>query len=408
MHFIAPLLVICMTFTIWVYLNFNVKDQIVTEHNLNLSQRFVNDDKHLLSVTAKVTHGNRSFSHENKDFTTHNSSIQNLVETIRSNESSIKCTYEKDITVYMDAFTKLTDRFFGLRYQEFLLKSQECKSLPGGGRCLFNYDNKHSDAILYYGVSTEFHFERIFEKQIVVVFTMEAESGRFCHFPPPSKYDIKISYKRNSTIPYLFLCYDNQAKRMLEMGKPNVSAKNKKLVASFTKNCAPNYKWRTNYFKELMKYVHVDQWGKCLRNTPGDFWKTRANENFTELKIDFLRKNPYKFLLAFENTVDGDYITEKIYDAYLSHTIPIFYGDKSVFDLVPGKSTFIYANDYTPKQLAELIKRIDNNDTLYRQYFNWDLSIIRELDEKYCSEYFMCRLCEKVWELLYNRKCGIK
>ena len=95
---------------------------------------------------------------------------------------------------------------------------------------------------------------------------MEAESGRFCHFPPPSEYDIKVSYKRNSTVPYFFLCYNNQAKRMLEMGQPNVSAGNKKLVAGLNRNCGFT-KWRMKYFQELMKYVHVDQWGKCLRNT---------------------------------------------------------------------------------------------------------------------------------------------
>ena len=59
---------------------------------------------------------------------------------------------------------------------------------------------------------------------------MEAENGYYCHFPPPSKYDIKVSYKRDSAVPYLFLCYDNAAKRMLEMGQPNVSALNKNLL----------------------------------------------------------------------------------------------------------------------------------------------------------------------------------
>ena len=395
---------ICMTFSIWVYIKFDYRDVTASEYSLNSSKTFV---EHVSSVTTKVTHSNRSFSHEKKDISTHNSSIQNVAETTQSKESSIKkCTYEKDVTIYMDAFKKLTNGIFGPRYEEFLLRSRECQPLPGGGRCLVNYNNTHSDAILYYGYDTELKFKRVFDKQIVAVFTMEAENSYYCHFPPRNKYDIKVSYKRDSTVPYLFLCYDNASKRMLEMGQPNVSALNKKLVASFTKNCAP--KWRYKYYEEVMKYVHVDQWGQCLRNTPGDFWKTRNSGNFTELKIDFLRKNPYKFLFAFENVKDGDYVTEKIYDAYLSHTIPIFYGHKSVFDLVPGKSTFIYANDYTPKQLAELIKRIDNDDTLYRQYFNWDLSVIRKLDEKYCSEYFMCRLCKKVWQLLYNRKCGVK
>ena len=316
-----------------------------------------------------------------------------------------KCTYEKDVTIYMDAFLHLAGNFFGCDYLDYFLKSRECKRLPGGGHCIFNYDNKHSDAILYYGTNNELPYIRVFDDQIVIVFTLEAESGIDCHVPTPDKYDIKVSYKRDSTVPLPYFCHFNEARRIVEMGQPDLPSGNRKLVAGFIKNCGS--KWRIDYIKELMKYVHVDQWGKCLRNTHGDFYKSRQNGDFRDSKIDFLKENPYKFLLSFENIPnDGDYVTEKVYHGYMSRTIPIYYGDKAVFELVPGNSTFIYANDYTPKELAELIKRIDSNDTLYSQYFtNWDLSKMRKLDEQYCSEYFMCKICRKVWEKLHNRKC---
>ena len=319
------------------------------------------------------------------------------------NTSQSKCTYEKDVTIYMDSFLHLTGVFYGCEYLDFLLKSRECKRLPGGGRCLFNYDDKHSDAILYYGTHNELPYTRLFNDQIIIVFTQEAESGPFCHLP--RKFDIKVSYKRDSTVPTLFLCQFNKAQRLVEMGQPRVPSDNRKLVASFIHDCG--IKWRTDYLKELMEYVHVDQWGSCLKNTPGDFDKTRHNGNSQDSKVDFLKENPYKFVLSFENTPnDGDYVSEKVYHGYLSRTIPIYYGDKGVFDLVPGNSTLIFANDYSPKELAELIKRIDSNDTLYSQYFtNWDLPKMHKLDEQYCSEYFMCRICRKVWEKLYNRKC---
>ena len=319
------------------------------------------------------------------------------------------CTYEKNVTIYMDAFMKLVNSFVGSQYQDFLLRSRDCEPLPGGGRCIFNYNNNHSDGILYYGNYNELPYIRIFDDQIVIVFTMEAESGRFCHLPTPDKYDIKVSYKRDSTIPFPFFCNFNESRRIVEMGQPNLPSGNRKLIAGFIKNCIET-EWRNNYLKELLKYVHVDQWGSCLKNTPGDFYKSRYNGNFRESKLDFLKENPYKFLISFENIPnDTDYVTEKVYHGYLSRTIPIYYGDKAVFDLVPGNSTFIYANDYTPKELAELIKRIDSNDTLYSQYFtNWDLSKMHKLDEQYCSEYFMCKICRKVWEKLYNRKCIIK
>ena len=315
-----------------------------------------------------------------------------------------QCTYNKNITVYMDAFKEVTKRYFGEQYQGFIDRSYKCDPLPGGGRCVFNHNNPSSDAIFYYGGYTKLNYKRVFGDQIVVVYTLESENGEHCHFPPPDQYDIKVSYRRDSTIPVPFLCEGNLALRLAEMGQPDVPVGREKLVAGFVSNC--KFKWRVSNFTELMKYVYVDQWGKCLKNTPGQFWKTRHGP-FEQEKLNFLNKNPYKFLLAYENTVEDDYITEKIYHGYLTRSIPIFYGDKAVFDLVPANTSLIYANNYTPKELAELIHRIASNDTLYSEYFkNWDLAKMRKLHEQYCSEYFICAICKKVWRTLHNRKCG--
>ena len=333
------------------------------------------------------------------------SSDEAAPDTITDDDTlSDECIYNKDVTVYMDAFEKVTKFFFKEQYLEFLMQSRECKILPGGGQCIFNHDNELSDGIFYYGGVTDLDFKRVFDDQIVIVFTMEPENGPYCHFPPPDQYDIKISYKRNSTIPKPFLCVDDAAIRLVEMGQPEVPVGREKLVASFITNCV---KWRLKYLKELMKYVHIDQWGKCLRNTKGTFYKNRRGVSHDRLKVEFLEKNPYKFLICFENIIDGDYISEKVYHAYLTRTIPIYYGDATaVFDWIPSNSSLIIANDYSPKELAELIKRIDNNDTLYSQYFaNWDLSKMLKLHERYCSENFICATCKKVWDILYDRKC---
>ena len=319
-------------------------------------------------------------------------------------DKDAQCAYSKDVEVYMDAFKEVTRLYFKEQYQGFIDSSHKCDPLPGGGRCLFNHNKPKSDAIFYYGGYTKLKYKRVFNGQIVVVFTMESENGENCHFPPPDRYDIKVSYRRDSTIPVPFLCERNLALRLAEMGQPEVPVGREKLAAGFISNCG--FKWRNEYITELMDYIHIDQWGKCYKNTPGEFYKTRQGP-FEEEKLNFLNKDPYKFLIAFENGVEDDYITEKIYHAYLTRSIPIFYGDKAVFDIVPANTSLIYANNYTPKELATLIKRVASNDTLYSEYFkNWDLDKMRKLHERYCSEYFICATCRKVWETLYHRKCG--
>ena len=331
--------------------------------------------------------------------TTHVEDDTRIERSIQTSE----CTYNKDVEVYMDAFREVTRLYFREQYQGFIDRSYKCDALPGGGHCSFNRRNPRSDAIFYYGGYTKLKYKRLFDNQIVVVFTLESENGENCHFPSPDKYDIKVSYRRDSTLPVPFLCEGNLALRIAEMGQPDVPVGREKLAAGFISNCG--FKWRNKYITELMKDIHIDQWGKCLKNTPGEFWKTRQGP-FEQEKLNFLNKNPYKFLIAFENGVEEDYITEKIYHAYLTRSIPIFYGDKAVFDLVPANTSLIYANNYTPKELAELIKRIDSNDTLYSEYFkNWDLNKMRKLHDQYCSDYFICAICKKVWETLYHRKC---
>ena len=321
-----------------------------------------------------------------------------------ANISQSQCTYEKDVTIYMDAFQKLIHDFSWPEYGDFLVQSRQCKPLPGGHRCLFNTDNKSSDAVFSYLALNDLKFKRVFDGQVVVLFTLERESSASYHFPPPDHYDIKVSYRRDSSIPTPYMCINNLGLQLVEMGQPDVPV-GRKQIASFISNCL---KWRVDYVAKMMKIVHIDQWGACLKNIGGDFSKTRWSYH-ENTKLEVLRKNPYKYLISFENAVDDDYITEKVYHGYLTRTIPIYYGDKSVFDVIPGNHTLIYANDYTPKELTELIKRIDSNDTLYAQYFtNWDLSKMRKLHEKYCSEFFLCTTCRRVWEMLSDRKCGIK
>ena len=113
----------------------------------SLSSNLTHNTTGSIQPVAKLSQLNMSAHDHNKVFT-HNSSI---AITSQPNTLLLKCTYEKDITIYMDAFLNLVHGFFGPEYRDFLVESKKCGLLPGGGHCLFNYKNKHSDAIFYYG-----------------------------------------------------------------------------------------------------------------------------------------------------------------------------------------------------------------------------------------------------------------
>ena len=68
---------------------------------------------------------------------------------------------------------------------------------------------------------------------------------------------------------------------------------------------------RDDYVKELMKYIPIDSYGYCLHNKdlPPNLREPQKMKDVEFLHI--LAK--YKFVIAIENAVCEDYITEKLW-----------------------------------------------------------------------------------------------
>ncbi|CAK0823016.1 unnamed protein product, partial [Prorocentrum cordatum] len=69
---------------------------------------------------------------------------------------------------------------------------------------------------------------------------------------------------------------------------------------------------------------------------------TRGNEaTLFDEAVELLR--PYRFALVFENKLVPGYVTEKIVNAFLAGSIPIYWGSSAVLDVF-NADAFIYAN----------------------------------------------------------------
>ncbi len=86
-----------------------------------------------------------------------------------------------------------------------------------------------------------------------------------------------------------------------------------------------------NAFYEALNSINPVTGGGSVKNTLGYNIKNKS---------EFLSQ--YKFNLCFENTQGYGYVTEKIIDAYFSHTIPIYWGSPSV------------AKDFNPKSFVNV------------------------------------------------------
>ena len=132
------------------------------------------------------------------------------------------------------------------------------------------------------------------------------------------------------------------------------------LAAWFVSNCA-GQSGRLIYVHKLQKYIPVHIYGKC-----GD----RKYPKDEAAGVTYLKKN-YKFYLAFENSLCRWYLTEKVFRAYESGTVPVVMGALNYSEFLPDGS-YLHVADYSsPSSLARHMKVLDQNDTLYNEFFRW-------------------------------------
>ena len=80
----------------------------------------------------------------------------------------------------------------------------------------------------------------------------------------------------------------------------------------------------------------------------------------------------YKFNLCCENSESKgnlDYITEKIINAFLYKTVPIYLGSHNIESYF-NKDSFININNLSYDEIINKIKEIDNDDSKYYKMLN--------------------------------------
>ena len=153
----------------------------------------------------------------------------------------------------------------------------------------------------------------------------------------------------------------------------------KKFCAAVISNSIITDGFRIKFINELNKYKKVDM-GGAYNNNIGKPVKD---------KIKFL--SSYKFSIAMENTEGQGYISEKILDSFIAGTIPIYYGGYMIDEFINPKSFILIKNEKDMKEKIEYIKKIDNNEKLYKNILKENLFInddILEVSKKENIKFF--------------------
>ena len=152
----------------------------------------------------------------------------------------------------------------------------------------------------------------------------------------------------------------------------------KKIKKKFCAAVISNKKgyFRNKFIIELSKYKKVDMGGKYKNNING------AVKN----KIEFL--SSYKFSIAMENSEVDGYTSEKIYESFISGTIPIYFGNYMIDEYFNPKSLILIKSKKDLYNKIEFIKKVDNNNKLYKSilrqniFINNNIKIQKDLDEE--------------------------
>jgi alpha(1,3/1,4) fucosyltransferase len=149
--------------------------------------------------------------------------------------------------------------------------------------------------------------------------------------------------------------------------------------------------FRNYIFDKLHEYKEIKSYGAYRNNTEG--LPPRAG-NWHDGKINFFLSNPHKFMLACENSITNGYLTEKLLDAFLCKSIPIYAGDPHAGEWF-NQGAFI--NALNPGWIEKIIE-LDNDSKRFKEML---LKPVFTNEEKVSLhiENFEIWLVEKIKEL---------
>ena len=223
-----------------------------------------------------------------------------------------------------------------------------------------------------------------FVHQKYIFITAESELAESPHPQIRGIFNLTMTYRLDSDIPIPYGRVENVSSHS-KLGtsmSANVAIGKSKLAAWVASNCKTTSR-REVYVAELRKYIPVDIYGKC-----GNLSCLRNGACFSHIN------STYKFYLSFENSICEDYVTEKLYNIMLlGGIVPVVLGGANYSRLLPPHSVIDVMDFSSPRALATYLLKLDHNDTLYNEYFQWKKYYKVKRDTNPWSKNFWCRAC---------------
>ena len=246
------------------------------------------------------------------------------------------------------------------------------------------YDDKNPDLILY-SCFRNFNQDTSIIKDIPSLFIM-GENYFIPEMPTGIHYSMTFEPTQDNNLqagyPLYFekLIYNNNIHDIDKILKERKIEhfEHKKFACTVISN-SRSAGFRNNIVNIISTYKDIDYGGKWRNNVGGP----------VSNKLRFLNK--YKFNICCENSQRDMYITEKILEAYLGNTVPIYAGGNA--ETIFNPDSFINLNNKSEEEIIEIIKEVNENDELYKKMYNAPIL----LDENYFKKKY-----EEIEQFLVN------
>jgi hypothetical protein len=234
------------------------------------------------------------------------------------------------------------------------------------------------------------------ERQIWIGVTMESDS----YYPEQADPD------RVATLDWL-ISYHAHADIRLNYSFPGLLSQLEapppekhpgKLICALISN--PNSRsGRERLVERLERLLPMHHYGSWHSSRPGPPPEGR------EAKLAILRK--YHFCLAFENSLQPDYVTEKWYDCLLAGCVPVYLGAPNIEDYAPGPGAYLDVRSFTSlEKLAETIQAAAADPNQYCRFFEWKHQMRPAFRQLYTDEMNRLPLLAKIDRVIQEaREC---
>lgn len=237
---------------------------------------------------------------------------------------------------------------------------------------VITFDRSHlddADAVLFHIPTLESNF-RVHKRPGQCWVALSAESDVIClrlrdrRFM--AQFDFTMTYRLDSDFPMPYI-WPDMVDRLL--APPWDSVKSGHAVCFISGSS--NLSFRDEYVTELMRHMPVDSFGRVLCN------RTLPEDAGRRTKLETIAR--YPFTLAFENSIAGDYVTEKFYDPLLVGSVPVYLGAPNVDRFAPADHCYINVTDFSgPEELATYLLWLRDNPDAYSEYLAWKGRPLRE------------------------------